>query len=170
MRLLPRRLTAPLRHWRTAKGFGVHSPFAYHFITRVLRERLPYYDFERLPEVEGAIATRYARLLYRLTDYFSPASANVVGVHAESARRIMQMAEPAVRFTDTATGADMIVCAGGCNLTLTDAPVAVIFSNKRSEITRLTNLVTGGMTFSNGHILIIVRRPGLPRQDFRLRF
>lgn len=169
MRLLPRRLTAPLRHWRTAKGFGVHSPFAYHFITRVLRERLPYYDFDRLAEVEGPIAARYARLLYRLTDYFSPATATVSGIHAEPARRIMQMAAPAIEFTE-GSGADMAVCAGSCGFTLSDVPVSVIFSTKRSEIARLTRLVTQGMTFSNGHVLIIVKRRGLPRQDFRLRF
>lgn len=169
MRLLPRRLTAPLRHWRTAKGFGVHSPFAYHFITRVLRERLPYYDFDRLAEVEGPIAARYARLLYRLTDYFSPASATVVGPLAEPARRIMQMAAPAIEFT-SAPGAEMIVSAGGSDINLNAAPVTVILSDRPSETGRLTSLVTQGMTFTNGRVLIIVRRHGLPRQDFRLRF
>lgn len=40
-----------VRHWLTAKprgGFGVHSPFAFHFITNVIEERLPYYCFSQV--------------------------------------------------------------------------------------------------------------------------
>ncbi len=59
-----------VRHWLTAKpkgGFGVHSPFAFHFITNVIEEKLPYYCF--------SVVERYRRSLLRdkqtidVTDY-----------------------------------------------------------------------------------------------------
>lgn len=172
MRLLPRRLTAPLRHWRTAKGFGVHSPFAYHFITRVLRERLPYYDFDRLAEVRGAVSAHDARLIYRLTDYFQPSTAAVSGPLAAPAGKIMQMAHPAIKLADKTSGeaVDMIIGSFHSIHDPNQAPVCVIFCQKKTEIERLASQVTHGMTFAQGHILICVSRHGLPRQDFRLRF
>lgn len=162
MRLGPlRRVAAPVMRWRTAKGFGVHSPFAFHFITRVLRERLPFYDFEQLP--------REARLLYRLTDYFCPVTACVVGGHAADCRRVMAMAHRSVRFVDAPSEAQMVVytedagaavCAG--------AEVTIVPAECGEALKRCVPAHT--MTFSNGRVLIAVSRHGLPRQDFRLRF
>lgn len=40
-------LKAPLRWWRT-RGFGIHSPFAFCFVSEVLRERYAYYAYERI--------------------------------------------------------------------------------------------------------------------------
>ena len=31
------------RRYRTSRGFGVHSPFAFEFITRTIRDRDAYY-------------------------------------------------------------------------------------------------------------------------------
>lgn len=55
---------------RTALGFGVHSPFAFRFITEVLcpPRRYGYYAYERT----GTDAV--ARLAVRLMAYFNPAS------------------------------------------------------------------------------------------------
>lgn len=40
-------LKTPLRWWRT-RGFGIHSPFAFCFVSEVLRERYAYYAYERI--------------------------------------------------------------------------------------------------------------------------
>ena len=38
-------ISKALQRYRVSRGYGVHSPFAYRFIIRVLRETLPYYGF-----------------------------------------------------------------------------------------------------------------------------
>ena len=69
-----------------SSGFGVHSPFAYKFITCVLRERLPYYAYAELRTLRrGVIAAtshlwrhpriisyKNAKMLFRIVNYFNP--------------------------------------------------------------------------------------------------
>ena len=43
MKIIPEKLYRRIRY---RKGHGVHSPFAYNFITNVIEEKLPYYIFE----------------------------------------------------------------------------------------------------------------------------
>ncbi|MGM9843767.1 MAG: hypothetical protein ACI30S_06050 [Muribaculaceae bacterium] len=85
---LKRTLKAPDR-FRTSKGFGVHSPFAYAFITRVLRESLPYYAYSdqkcRYSDLKNNSLNRpflnlkRIRLLFRTVNYFTPSSALQIG-------------------------------------------------------------------------------------------
>ena len=39
-----RRYRTAFKRYRHGKGFGIHSPFAFSFVLKVLRERLPYYS------------------------------------------------------------------------------------------------------------------------------
>ena len=50
LRGVVRRLRYSKRLLVNRRGDGVHSPFAYHFITRVVRNHRPYYCFEELRE------------------------------------------------------------------------------------------------------------------------
>jgi len=45
MKIVPERLYRKIRH---RKGYGVHSPFAYNFITNIIGEKLPYYIFDNI--------------------------------------------------------------------------------------------------------------------------
>ncbi len=62
--------------FRRSRGFGVHSPFAYGFITQVLRCRYRFYCWDNLePEVRssGGIRWNDARALFRTLNQFRPA-------------------------------------------------------------------------------------------------
>lgn len=85
---LKRTLKAPARY-RTGKGFGVHSPFAFKFITRVLRETLPFYaysnqkiryrDAERNSVKHPFLTLKRIRLLFRTANFFCPESVLQLG-------------------------------------------------------------------------------------------
>ncbi len=155
-----------ISRYRHSKGFGVHSPFAYRFITEVLGERCPYYDFDRLESV-------HQRIAYRIAARLSPATYGVAG---EADAKPVRMACPhaelrpgAVDLLLAARGAtvddlDPTICAGG---------VVVIDGKERTLVeaakARL-DAVGHGMTFDNcKDICIIVAYPHLPRQDFSTR-
>lgn len=172
MVILPHSITSRVRYWRTGRGYGVHSPFAYHFITRVLREQLPYYDFEQIERMDVQMAHRHARLLYRLTVFFHPAAVWVGGEYAEIGRMIVAMAHPSVQFTRNAEDADMVVYAkpeNGVNLRRgAEATIAFLAESAQWEAFRKAS--PSGMTFANGRVGVAVCRRGLPRQDYRLNF
>lgn len=171
MIILPKRLTSKIRYWRTGRGYGVHSPFAYHFITRVLRERLPYYDFDRLPRTDAPIIDRHIRLLYRLSDFFRPETVWLGGDYAALAGEIVAMADSSVRFVDSPAEADMAVVTPSADCKPEVArKVTVVIGSSARDWAEFTAGLPSGMTFANGRIGVAVWRQGLPRQDFRLRF
>lgn len=81
--------TALSRHHRSA-GFGIHSPFAFNFVRGVLRERLPYYEYDNIARLHQAVkATKHrqepliskkdAKMLFRIANYFNPSHLLVTG-------------------------------------------------------------------------------------------
>ncbi|MDE7426671.1 MAG: hypothetical protein K2M79_02585 [Muribaculaceae bacterium] len=80
-----RPLRAVGRQWtllRHSRGFGIHSPFAYEFITRTLHESAGYYAYASLPR-----GKRW-RTLYRVLLALRPESVRLaVGADALAASR-----------------------------------------------------------------------------------
>lgn len=70
---------------RTAKGYGVHSPFAFYFITKILREKLPYsafFDVEQLLKKKGAephFPLKKYHLFFRIAHFFKPKNILQIG-------------------------------------------------------------------------------------------
>lgn len=68
-----------LRRFRNRCGYGVHSPFAFNFITGVVYERGIYYAYASLNRAYGGSfgpfllrRTRECRLLFRVANYVRP--------------------------------------------------------------------------------------------------
>lgn len=81
-----KRYCTAIRRYNRSKGFGIHSPFAFSFVLRVLRERLPYYAYEdiewrrqrakslaaKVSRHPRVISSKNAKMLFRVTNYFNP--------------------------------------------------------------------------------------------------
>lgn len=111
MNLLKRYRTALARHHRS-RGFGIHSPSAYRFVTQVLGERLPYYAYDDLRQLRRAlrdsgeqdlISNHDAQLLFRIAGHFAPQHILLVG--ADSALTIAALLMPSSQ-TDAYTCGD----------------------------------------------------------------
>ena len=106
--MLDRLLSYPAR-LRRSHGFGVHSPFAYRFITKVLREKeAQYYAYGEIaafcPRVRKAsfneifagkdISIPEAHLLFRILCFFNPGHVLEVGHGHEVTHVILSRAVP----------------------------------------------------------------------------
>ena len=88
-----RRYRTAFKRYRHGKGFGIHSPFAFSFVLKVLRERLPYYSYARLEALRAMVISRTrhhlrhpriissknAKLIFRVTNFFNPQAILQVG-------------------------------------------------------------------------------------------
>ena len=69
-----------LRRFRHRRGYGVHSPFAFNFITNVIYERTPYYKYDELLVSQKGQKDcgwdyetgKVKRLLFRVVNYCQP--------------------------------------------------------------------------------------------------
>ena len=65
-----------LRRFRHRRGYGVHSPFAFHFLQDVVYEKTPYYAYRELDShlvwSQRLRQRRGLRLLFRLSNYAQP--------------------------------------------------------------------------------------------------
>ena len=92
--------------FRHKRGYGVHSPFVYDLITRVIREKGEYYDCHRVedeahcPEKDRKLY----RLLFRLTDYFGYRRVACVGLRDTRVVRCLG-----------SVASDMSILDGGAN-------------------------------------------------------
>lgn len=99
------------RRYRTSRGFGVHSPFAFELITRVLRDREAYYY--AYPEIDSLCGKTHrdslidnmvfstsdyerqeARMLFRMLCHFNPEQVIEIGGGNEVSRIIIERAIP----------------------------------------------------------------------------
>lgn len=151
-------LTLPLRKakmWRTGRGFGIHSPFAFGFVCDVLRNPHPFYAFR------SEVTTGADQRLFRVVNHFNPRTVALIGNETAGARRVIALCCPAVRFSNNPAEADFVYLAPGANV---PEEFRVLYAADLPEPP------SKAMTFSNGRVCIAVRRPSLPEQPFLLNF
>lgn len=100
-----------LRRFRTSRGLGVHSPFAFDFITKVLKlHDVSYYAYAEIDSFcirrhrgdkvvnMGFTAANYdpheARMLFRVLCHFNPATVLEIGQSSEAMHVLINRAVP----------------------------------------------------------------------------
>lgn len=111
-----------LRRFRHRRGYGVHSPFAFNFITNVIYERTPYYKYGELlvSQKEQARqkdcgwdyeAGKVKRLLFRVVNYCQPVT--IVDAGCLSASSLyLKAAKEGADYTAAADLSELFLEAG----------------------------------------------------------
>lgn len=80
-----KRYCSAFKRYTRSKGHGIHSPFAFNFVLKVLRERAQYYAYDYIDtcrweaiclasskDKKCIISSKDARMIFRIACYFSP--------------------------------------------------------------------------------------------------
>lgn len=155
-------IKAPLRY-RTRRGFGVHSPFAYKYIMDVWSERWHYYAYSE-------ISDKYCRLIFRTLNYLKPRT--IMLYRTDNAiRRAVELGAP--QSVVTGCNTECYIIQGRmpdlsfAEKTESKANFAVIRVQTDDEEILFKD-VSYGMSFGNSKIRIYIMLRKLPRQDFNV--
>ncbi len=149
-----------IKRWWRGHGFGVHSPFAFRFITEVLRcdSGYAYYAYDELrrqwmsaPSGERMPWRRMAAI-YRVGVRFAPAPV-------------------ALRGDDPygLASAAIAMASGSADIPAEDAVVSVWADITTGGWPEAVSAMKRGMSFSDGHIGIIVADCKLPLHHYEVR-
>lgn len=163
--------------FRRTRGFGVHSPFAFGYITMVLNCSYPYYAFENLKadvaHLNGALRPTDAMTLFRVLDQSQTDTVAMIPHTEPSASATVEAWSSRCCLTGTGR-ADFIIVTDQCDVAAIcgDVTGKTLFFTRRAieSFTRFCETLATGMTFTNGHTAIAVCNPTLPRQDFEISY
>lgn len=111
-----------LRRFRHRRGYGVHSPFAFNFITNVIYEHTPYYKYDELLVSQKEQARqkdcgwdyetgKVKRLLFRVVNYCQPVT--IVDAGCLSASSLyLKAAKEGADYTAAADLSELFLEAG----------------------------------------------------------
>ncbi|MDE6582838.1 MAG: hypothetical protein K2K47_09975 [Duncaniella sp.] len=167
---------AVIRYRRT-RGFGVHSPFAYGFITQVLGCRYPFYCWDELEaEVRhvGEMRWRDARALFRTLNQMSPSVVYVAADVPAVVTRVIEKWSGSCKITADSVQASFLIAGD-------EAPVdidSVIKSGKTVFFTTVKNpgwtslndAMKRGQSFTNSVTGIAICNEKLPRHYFEISY
>ncbi|MBE6317421.1 MAG: hypothetical protein E7081_00370 [Bacteroidales bacterium] len=114
-----KRYYTALRRYKRSKGFGIHSPFAFNFVLKVLRERCSYYAYDDIhasrwqasqlatskKERRGLISFKYAKMIFRITSYFNPQKILQIGTsHGIVSKTLLSVSSSSSLYTYLSMG------------------------------------------------------------------
>lgn len=147
-----------VKRWWRGQGFGVHSPFAFRFITETLHCPAPY-GYYAYPELKrlwqsaprhGRMPLRRMLAIYRTGLRFAPAT---VELHGSDPHGLAAAALATAAAGSTDTGGKTARC--------------LIFTNMAGW-NEATAAMTCGMSFTDGRWGVIVADERLPLQHFEV--
>ena len=100
---LPRRVLNWLHRFRKRCGYGIHSPYAFAFVTGVVYEKGNYYAYEQLARELSASCWREKdiRLLFRVANFSEARSALLVGACLPEVVAAFRAARPQSKVVET---------------------------------------------------------------------
>lgn len=160
---LIKKITSYPARWRRSRGFGVHSPFAYNFITKVLREKdAAYYAYAEIaafcPRARRAgfneifagkdMSVPEAQMLFRVLCYFNPSEIIEIGHGHEVTNIIINRSVPKAVVKTWHATRDMKV-PNGCE------PVVLLNQIIPDECGEAVEMIEN--LRANGGVVLIVR-------------
>ncbi len=171
-----RRVFGAPRRWARRRGFGIHSPFAFDFVRRVIASPCSYYCYDRLGRLARRSGLRGStlRLLFRIALFFRPQTYAVIGPVAAGLSEAIAAGAPDATVS-SATDADLLVVNAPvqeCEMlaTIRRGGVIVILNLRAcgNTLRQLWQLTDYGMLFRGSSAAIFVARPHLPHQAFTI--
>lgn len=165
-------LSVPRRLARR-RGFGIHSPFAFDFVRRVIAQPCNYYCYPTIDNIarkEHVKASRL-RLLFRLSLYFRPQTFATLTDSDGAYRRIINLGCPSAKESGNADAAFMLVVENGHTAeaaACVGRGGTVIVMNRSEDVDTIWRTTTTGMLFKGSDIAIFVGMRHLPHQQFRI--
>ncbi len=168
-----------LRRWHRSRGFGIHSPFAYRFVSETLRGRpRNRYDYAPLVRLcagrDAAGPLRHIlRRLYRIVAHLRPSHVTVIGHDPQHL-----MTDTAALIPGGTAARPMLIVTSPpvdtrlLSRTLADEGIIYFTDLRDSELRRaydtLRTDTTHVMSFTNDREAIMVSRHDLPKQEYRI--
>lgn len=173
MNLIKKIASYPAR-WRRSRGFGVHSPFAYNFITKVLREKdAAYYAYAEIaafcPRARRAgfneifagkdMSVPEAYMLFRVLCYFNPVEIIEIGHGHEVTNIIVNRSVPKAVVKTWHATCNMKVAAG-CE------PVVLLNQITPEECDAVIKMIEN--LRASGNVVLIVRHINILPDNLRV--
>ncbi len=177
------RLLLTPRRFLRAKGFGVHSPFAYSFLSDVVRCPYAYYAYPLLDAIarnaSPSISPKLMRLIFRVGARFDIRTAICLGPEAQAVNASLRLLRRQIRLVNPGAPAQILIAGritpSQAKTLLQALPSVIILTGirrKHSSTKRFWQQIdadTGhGMSFADTDNIIFINSPALPRQHFRI--
>lgn len=161
-----------LERWRTTHGFGVHSPWAYYFITEVLFQKYDYYYYAELEKYKGEpeVSMEQLKRVYRIVLSLAPKQIKWLN---EPDEIIYKTIDKAMAGSLHKKSESMVILTEkGYDSPLPEALSYVILGkgNEKmiSELGERLDRYGYGMMFYGGKMLVVNADPKLPRCNYHV--